>query len=104
MPLISLPDESFNNILFFLDYRSLHKCLLVNRYWCRFSAPNLWREPFKLGNSLIINTLLSCLDEDEISSLTPFITNLNNQPPLFEYGKFIRMIDHEYCVESIINW
>src|SRR2546421_4005915 len=51
---------------------------------------SLWREPFKLGNSLIINTLLSCLDEDETSSLTPFITNLNNQPPLFEYGKFIR--------------
>ena len=29
-------------------------------------------------------TLLSCLDESEISSLIPFRLNFNNQTPLFE--------------------
>src|ERR1051325_11728801 len=96
---MSLPYECFSNILYFLDEESLYKCLFVNRHWCRFSVIILWREPFNYIYSRkfsgVINTLLSCLDENEISSLIPCRLNFNNQIPLFEYGKFIRKIDHE---------
>ena len=107
MLLPSLPDECFNDILSFLDKKSLYKCLFVNRYYCKFSIPIIWRNPFIIptrNKSLsLINTLISCLNEDEISSLIPFaIKTFNNYSPLFKYGKFIRKIDHSYCVKHIL--
>src|ERR1051325_10964611 len=105
---MSLPYECFSNILYFLDEESLYKCLFVNRHWCRFSVIILWREPFNYIYSRkfsgVINTLLSCLDENEISSLIPCRLNFNNQIPLFEYGKFIRKIDHENYLNNIVTW
>src|SRR5947207_8781211 len=105
---MSLPNECFSNIQYFLDNTSLYKCLFVNRYWCRLSVITLWREPFKyrhyygdnsqLSTKSVIDTLLSCLDENEISSLIPCRLNFNNQTPLFEYGNFIRTIDHKNYV------
>ena len=101
---MSFPYECFSDIQYFLDNKTLYNCLFVNRYWCRLSVVILWREPFKYRHyinsqlntkfSTVINTLLSCLDENEISSLIPCRLNFNNQTPLFEYGKFIRKIDH----------
>ena len=110
-----LPHECFINIQCFLDNKSLYKCLFVNRHWCRLSVIILWREPFKYiyprgctnrnGKfSTVINTLLSCLDENEISSLIPCRLNFNNQIPLFEYGKFIRTIDHKNYASNIVTW
>src|SRR5436305_6624444 len=110
MPISSLPDECFSDILFFLDKKSLYNCLFVNRYYCKFTIPLIWKEPFIKPISerkcfSLINTLLSCFNEDEISSLIPCAMNFNNnQSPLFEYGKFVRRIDHYYCVEFITNW
>src|SRR5436305_8455798 len=108
MPLLpSLPDECIVGIFSFLDRKFLYKCLFINRHYCKISIPIIWREPFKSNHMkpLLINTLLSCLNEDEISSLIPCEININNdQSPLFEYGKFIRKICHEHCVEHIINW
>ena len=52
----------------------------------------------------VINTLLACLDEDEISSLIPCAINFNNQSSLFEYAKFVRKIDHSRCVRNIETW
>src|SRR5947207_1970869 len=109
---MSLPYECFSNMLYFLDEKSLYKCLLVNRHWCRFSVVILWREPFNYiyrgyynaKCSTVINTLLSCLDENEISSLIPCRLNFNNQIPLFEYGKFIRKIDHRNYLSNIKTW
>ena len=106
------PYECFSNIQYFLDNKTLYKCLFVNRYWCRLSVTILWREPFNLydyhylsiKSSTVINTLLSCLDENEISSLIPCRLNFNNQTPLFEYGKFIRNIDHNKYVCNIMTW
>src|ERR1051325_10270154 len=106
------PYECFSNIQYFLDNRTLYKCLFVNRYWCRLSVTILWREPFNLyyyhylsiKSSTVINTLLSCLDENEISSLIPCRLNFNNQTPLFEYGKFIRKIDHYNYIDNIMTW
>src|SRR3989442_634042 len=101
----SLPSECISNVLSFLENETLYKCLFVNRYWCKLSVIKLWREPFKQKpDAVVINTLLACLNEDEISSLIPCAINFNNQTSLFGYGKFIRKINHGYCVEHILTW
>src|ERR1043165_8898611 len=102
MPLPSLPDECLINVFSFLNKKSLYNCLFVNRYYCRFSIPILWHDPFiapKSKKLLVVNTLLACLNEDEISSLIPFAINFdNNQSPLFEYGKLIKKVAHSWLV------
>src|SRR3954466_5550364 len=99
MILPSLPNECLSEIFSLLDRESLYKCLFVSRQYCKLSIPIIWRESFRSTrlkkSSLIINTFLACLDEDEISSLIPCAINFNNQSTLFEYGKFVRNIDHE---------
>ena len=88
MPLLSLPDECFINVLSFLDKESLHKCLFVNRYFCIHSIPIIWREPFYNAKHIsVLNTLLTCLNDEEISLLVPYAIELKNDPtPLFKYG------------------
>src|SRR2546423_1652764 len=106
MPISSLLDECFSDVLSFLDKKSLYKCLFINRYFCKFTIPLIWREPFKWGreNLSLINTLLSYLNEDEISSLIPCAIKFNNnQSPLFEYGQFIRKFNHGSCVYNIMT-
>ena len=105
MILPSLPNECLIDVLSLLDRKSLYKCLFVNRRYCKLSIPIIWRDPFSSicceKSSLIINTLLACLDEDEISSLIPCAININNQSPLFEYGRFVRKINHTRFVKLI---
>src|ERR1043166_1736453 len=105
----SLPDECFIDILSLLDNKDIYKCLFVNRYYCTFSIPLIWRNPFKFNlkpkaSVSLVNTLLACLNEDEISSLIPCIVKVNKQPPLFEYGKFVRKINHDNLAMNIITW
>ena len=94
MPISSLPDECFSDVLSYLDRKTLYKCLFVNRYFCKITIPLIWREPFINWRKKIkissIHTLLACLNEDEISSLIPYAIKFNNnQSPLFEYGKYL---------------
>src|SRR5436305_10202187 len=98
MPLLTFPNECLDDILSFLDYKSLYKCLFVDRLWCKHSVILIWREPFNCHNddedhasankkcSIVINTLLGCINEDEIASLIPYSLKFNNQTPLFDYG------------------
>jgi hypothetical protein len=107
MILPSLPIECFINIFFFLDRKSLYKCLFVSRFYCKLSIPRIWKNPFRPNctpKSSAINTLLACLNEDEISFLIPCTINFNNQSPLFEYGRFVRKFDQSYFVDYIITW
>src|ERR1044072_2731171 len=108
MILPSLPIECLINIFFFLDRKSLYKCLFVSRFYCKLSIPRIWKNPFRPNctpkSSSVINTLLACLNEDEISFLIPCAINFNNQSPLFEYGRFVRKIDHRYFIDYIITW
>src|SRR5256714_13346470 len=110
MPLPSIPNECFIDVLSFLDKTSLYKCLFVNRYYCKSAIPIIWMDSLlhsvkRINRKkilLLINTLLSCLNEDEISSLIPCAIKFNNsQSPLFEYGKFVRKINHDPCVQHI---
>src|SRR4051794_39163856 len=99
MSLLSFPKECFNNVLSFLDNPTLYNCLFVNRYWCRLSIPILWGDPFRLctePRASLINTLLACLNNvgevDEKFQLIIYATNFNNnQTPLFDYGKFVKI-------------
>src|SRR3954453_16915082 len=105
----SLPNECLSEIFSLLDINSLYKCLFVSRQYCKLSIPIIWKEPFirmKTSSVLtsVINTLLACLNEDEISSLIPCAINFNNQPSLFEYGHYVRIIDHGSFVSHIIGW
>src|SRR5436309_2965596 len=104
MSLLLLPGECLSEIFFFLDVDTLYNCLFVSIYWCRSSVPLLWKDPFRHNSFKIVNTLLGCLNENEISSLIPYSINFMNQTSLFEYGKFIKKINHNNCVESIITW
>src|SRR5215213_9814226 len=104
MPLPSFPEECFNNVLSFLDESTLYNCLFVNRYFCRLSVPLIWRDPFRYSDDSCdsqISTLLSFLNEEEyfLSAV-----HFNNQTPLFEYGKFIKIIRHAYCRNNITIW
>src|SRR5437763_7116287 len=107
MPISSLPNECFSDVLSYLDKKSLYKCLFVNRYFCKITIPLIWREPFVYWNRVnisSINTLLACLNEDEISSLIPCAINFNNnKSPLFEYGKFIIKFSHNTCLNHILD-
>lgn len=49
----------------------------------------------------LIKTLLACLNEDEISLLIPCAIKFNIKPPLFEYERFIKKLNHDCCVEHI---
>src|ERR1044072_1086043 len=109
MSLLSLPDESLGDIFSFLDKKSLYKCLFINRYLCIYPISIFWKSPFNNNHykpkaSSVIKTLLACLNEHEISSLSPYKIKFNNWTPLFEYGKFVRKIDHATCVENIVDW
>ena len=108
MPSLLFPNECINNILTFLDDHSLYNCLFINRNLCKISVQLLWREPFStdwsLKTSSIIKTLLSCINENEISSLISCKIKLANRSPLFEYGRFVRKIDHELCVRNVVIW
>src|SRR5947199_10557474 len=103
----SLPNECLNSFLTFLDNKSLYKCLFVNRYYCKLSIPTLWKNPFEFHSrpkASLVNTLLDCLNAFEIASLIPYTININTQSSLFEYGKFIRKIDHDDIIMNIIAW
>src|SRR6266480_1522264 len=100
MPLSSFPKECFNDVLLFLDNSTLYNCLFINRYLCRLSVPIIWRDPFRdyeEPKDSLISTLMACLNKEELIFRA---VHFNNQTPLFEYGKFIKIIHHEYCVKN----
>lgn len=105
----TLSNECIYNILTFLEFSYLYNCLFINRNWCVISIPILWRDPFyssenkkhKLKNTLL-NTLLSLLNEEEISLMN--ISRPNNQVPLCGYGKFIKKIDQGVINNSVSYW
>ncbi|GBC01383.1 hypothetical protein RclHR1_04170008 [Rhizophagus clarus] len=106
MSLSKLPVECLNKILNFLDKENLYKCLLVNRYYCRITVPLIWRDPFVKHVSIsiscsLISTLIACLEGDDILSLIPSTLSFYTKPTLFDYGAFIRKINHDCFAEHV---
>ncbi|RIA92908.1 hypothetical protein C1645_820104 [Glomus cerebriforme] len=100
------------------DRSSLYSCLLVNKIWCKFVVPILWRDPWNFLNilkdstkdKLFLNTLLLHLPEESKNYLKNQDNNSINIPqqrhPLFNYVSFIKYIRQKYKsldIEIIYN-
>ncbi|CAG8618991.1 31478_t:CDS:1 [Racocetra persica] len=106
---VSLPNDVQYIIIIFLnsdDHETkyiLYKYLFVNRFWCRCIIPILWRRP--RVDARVIRTYLSCLNYDELKCLIPFRINIPaNKLPLFEYGKFLEIINLSDINRSVKSW
>ncbi|CAG8478249.1 10221_t:CDS:1 [Cetraspora pellucida] len=107
---ISLPNDVQYIIITFLNSDDhdtkyiLYKYLFVNRFWCRCIIPILWRRP--RIDARVIRTYLSCLNYDELKNLIPFRINIptNQPPPLFEYGKFLEIVNISDINKSVKSW
>ncbi|CAI2162524.1 13026_t:CDS:1 [Funneliformis geosporum] len=104
--------DCLNEVFEFLeeDHYTLHSCLLVNRFWCKVSVRNLWRNvwDFKYNfpvirqmciSSKILSTLIACLPNDLRDYLNDngiFIYTPTSKSPLFNYISFCRVLSiHE---------
>ncbi|PKK78795.1 hypothetical protein RhiirC2_728756 [Rhizophagus irregularis] len=65
-----LPTECVEDVISNLEInRDLFSALMVNREWCKFAVPILWKNPFDNNNrenhckKVIMRTYLSCLDQ-----------------------------------------
>ncbi|RIA92955.1 hypothetical protein C1645_820026 [Glomus cerebriforme] len=96
------------------DKSSLYSCILINRTWCSITIPIIWETPFSRNNKnwktfKIIQTLISCLKEEEITTLMNKIGHSLEfiMKPLFYYPTFIKEINFskfEQLIESHYNY
>src|ERR1044072_7247130 len=94
--------EITNSIIQYLrkDLKSLHSCVLVNRFLCRITIPILWENPFSItcqeGHPYnFLDTYLSFIDEDDKAKLKGFgitIRSLSFKRPLFNYPSFLKTL------------
>ena len=93
----SFPKECFVNVYPFLDKSTIYNCLFVNKYLCRLTVPMIWKDPFRSDpKPSLIGTLFACRNKDEEDKYFPPIfrtIKFNDQTPLFEYGRFVKIID-----------
>src|SRR4051812_9751647 len=92
------------------DRSTLYKCLFVNRLFCRTIIPTLYKKPFDktkdhLHYYLLINTFLSCLNEEEKLYLTQNEIYIKNETKtLFEYGRYIERFFYTDLIISLDYW
>jgi hypothetical protein len=111
-----LNKDIISNILEYLnDETSLHSCILINKTWCCITIPIIWKKPFSFKNSKnkkfkIIQTLISCLNEEEkikLMNKIDYSLDFIIKEPLFKYQNFIKEIyinDLEYLIELHYNY
>ncbi|CAI2188815.1 8811_t:CDS:2 [Funneliformis geosporum] len=102
----------FNGTYDLHAYSNLYSCILVNRHWCRNAMIILWRQPFHPcldTGHLIVNTLLSFLDEEERDFL--FSQGIIHLPPsltsktyLFDYPIYFRHLHQQKLYFSVESW
>ncbi|RIB13442.1 hypothetical protein C2G38_1734847 [Gigaspora rosea] len=99
--------ELMDNILNNLDNEisSLHSCALVSRYWCKLSIPLLWQNPFSIDqSSSFIFQYFSSLEETEKIILKEYGININFPNTLFNYAKFLKVLDLPRLEGKVNNW
>ncbi|CAG8638922.1 1581_t:CDS:1 [Dentiscutata erythropus] len=115
---MALPNDIIYDILPQLhdDMRTLYRCLLVNRLWCRITVPILWCRPFTISSkpftnkhrtsrTLIIQTYVSCLNQDELAYLIPYrIDFLDIRPTLFPYEKYLQELSDNAIDKGVKGW
>jgi hypothetical protein len=107
---ILLPRETLEQILYHFknDKKTLHSCVLVNRFWCSTASSILYQRPFKFltnPSPKLIRTLISCLSQNSKELL---IKSYYVNPEIFDlpiselnYPSFIRYLDYESIYNSV---
>ncbi|CAI2166938.1 20725_t:CDS:1 [Funneliformis geosporum] len=106
-----LPYDCIRDMLEFLrdDKKTLYDCLYVNRTWCQLTIPLLWTRPFEKENGnkshLVIDTLITCLNEEENQRLRAELNDLpETKPALFKYAIYINGFDYQNFENAIKKW
>ncbi|CAG8571690.1 11599_t:CDS:1 [Funneliformis mosseae] len=105
-----LPPECLQMIfkLFEDDLKSLHSCLLVDRYWCDCVVSTLWRRPFELvsrpSSGKLIETYTHFFDEESKKLLSPHNIIIKPEPIVFDYPFFIRSIQYHNVYDFSSVW
>ncbi|CAI2174523.1 631_t:CDS:2 [Funneliformis geosporum] len=97
------------------DLFTLHSCALVNRDWCRFAIPLLWKRPFIFLHQYTPETLsirlmdVYCagLSNKERNYINKLLGNLEEKTPsnsLFNYVTFLRELDVLQASFCITRW
>ncbi|GBC09301.1 hypothetical protein RclHR1_08750010 [Rhizophagus clarus] len=113
--------ELINEIIHYFqnDYKTLYSCILVNRIFCRFAIPLLWKDPFSSTSKNhylvvenynkrcdFIHIYLYNLNEDDKKKLKEYgIDNkLFPSNTLFNYSSFIKRLNTYKILHSIEKW
>ncbi|POG66417.1 hypothetical protein GLOIN_2v1482355 [Rhizophagus irregularis DAOM 181602=DAOM 197198] len=91
------------------DIKSLHSCILVNRFWCRIAIPLLWENPFSINlnktNSHFLDIYLSSFHDDNNVLEELEINRINNtRLSSFNYPSYIRTVDTHKIEMTIREW
>ncbi|CAI2162573.1 2177_t:CDS:1 [Funneliformis geosporum] len=112
-----LPELTYHIIQYLgNDLRSLHSCVLVNRFWCRLTIPKLWEDPF--STSWRVNFNCHFLDiyflflsfEDKMREKEFGKYKIDHRMnslsfnPLFNYPNFIKTLNTYQLKLHVINW
>src|SRR5919205_967277 len=86
--------------------KTLHSCLLVNKFWCETVVPILWRFPWKFFNydrsNKLFNIILQNLPEETKNSLSAnqelstIFAQQQKKPFYYDYISFCKYIKHDY--------
>ncbi|PKY54251.1 hypothetical protein RhiirA4_447960 [Rhizophagus irregularis] len=95
-----LPELTDEIIQYFRnDYKTLHSCALVNRFWSRLSIPLLWEDP---SDFRFIETYLRRLNDNDKNKLNNYWNKSNPYSnTLFNYPSFIKYLNTKKFIDSI---
>ncbi|PKY19666.1 hypothetical protein RhiirB3_136875 [Rhizophagus irregularis] len=93
------------------DNKTLHSCLLVNRFWCHNTISILWGRPWRYSITQtsatnLIQTYVACLPEESKKVLynNGIRYHLTSISPIFDYASFLRALDYDCMFWSISQW
>ncbi|RIA86838.1 hypothetical protein C1645_828665 [Glomus cerebriforme] len=94
------------------DSKTLHSCLLVNRFWCHNTIGILWGRPWRSHSitqtsaTKLIQTYVACLPEESKKILynNGIRYQLTSVSPIFDYASFLRALDYDCMFWSISQW
>jgi hypothetical protein len=108
----SVPLDCLQEIFQYLenDMKSLYRCMLVNRTWCRINIALLWRRPFEYSETTrkypeLIRTYITCLPKSSKDNICKAGYNIHLHPrPLFPYHRYLKELDCEKLDIAIEEW
>ncbi|GBB92413.1 hypothetical protein RclHR1_00200046 [Rhizophagus clarus] len=97
------------------DHKSLHSCVLVNKLWCQYAIPKLWKSPWRNGERVssqvsLIKTYISAFPKESKEILiengfeSSSIESNKSQRQIFNYMSFLRNLQIYHLESSIRHW